>query len=223
MIFDRTGIIYSSLMGANVTESIPRFQAVQNELSKHVLPPIPFLPAQSKTTIAKSSSNINAELWKADAPTAKADQFFPFSFVGADGVEYLLPYEPIINISGKNNIIKRNVAKAKTKGGEIIGGSIKERWTQNDYEISITGVLIGSIMTGNHEACYPRADFIKLRDFMIAPKSLRVYCEPLQLLGIHYIVIEDFTFPFTKGENVQAYTIKAYSDFEYKLLIGLND
>ena len=29
--------------------------------------------------------------------------------------------------------------------------------------------------------------------------------------------------PFTKGENVQAYEIKAYSDFAYNLLLDIND
>ena len=129
----------------------------------------------------------------------------------------------MINISGKNTIVRRNVAKAKTKGGLELGGSIKERWNQGDYDITITGVLIGSLLTGNVEDCFPREDFEKLRDFMTAPKSLKVYCEPLQLLGINQIVIEDFSFPFTKGENVQAYEIKCYSDFDYKLLLDIED
>ena len=223
MKFDKTGIIFSSLVGAGVTSAIPRLTSVQNELMKHVLPPIPFLPFRNTIEIEESDSTIDAELWKADPKLNASDQFFPFSFVGDDGQAYLLPYEPMININGKNSIVRRKVAKAKTSDGLALGGTIKERWTQDDYEITITGVLIGSIITGSVEDCFPREDFEKLRDFMTAPKSLQVYCEPLQLLGINEIVIEDFSFPFTKGENVQAYTIKAYSDFDYKLLLELDD
>lgn len=220
MIADKTGIIFSSLVGIAKTN---RLQVVQNELSKHVLPPIPFLGYKRDTGVEEKTLDIKADLWKADAPLSANDQFFPFYFVGEDGVKYLLPYEPMINISGKNTIVRRNVAKAKTKGGRELNGSIKERWNQGDYDITITGVLIGSLLTGNVEDCFPREDFETLRDFMTAPKSLKVFCEPLQLLGINQIVIEDFSFPFTKGENVQAYEIKAYSDFDYKLLLDIED
>lgn len=225
MITDRTGIIFSSLIGSAAAGSLPRFAAVQNELMKHVLPPIPFLGQIGSTGIAQVNNNVTADLWSADQPLNAADQFFPFSFKGDDGVNYLLPYEPMISINGKNSIIRRKVAKAKSTqtGGISLGGTIKERWTQDDYEITITGVLIGSILTGNVSECYPIADFEKLRDYMTAPKSLKVLCEPLQLLGINQIVIEEFSFPFTKGENVQAYEIKAYSDFDYKLLLKLDD
>lgn len=225
MITDKAGIIFSAIMGSKVTDSIPRFTAVQNELMKHVLPPIPFLGFRDKQGIHKIDADFNAELWTADKSLNTADQFFPFSFKGDDGVNYLLPYEPMISINGKNSIVRRKVAKAKSIGtdGKTIGGTIKERWTQDDYEITITGVLIGSILTGNSEQCFPRADFARLVEYMTTPKSLKVFCEPLQLLGINQIVIEEFSFPFTKGENVQAYEIKAYSDFDYKLLLKLDD
>lgn len=218
MVSNKTGIIFSSLVGSVTTESLPRFEAVQDELIKHVLPTIPFLPLKKSKPISQKKKDFTAELWKADKPIAEDRQFFPFSFVGEDGERYLLPYEPMISISGKNTIVRRNVAKAN---GLI--GSIKERWNQADYEITITGVLIGSVLTGNVEECYPRQDFERLRDYMTTPKSLTVYCEPLQLLGINQIVIEDFNFPFTKGENVQAYDIRAYSDFAYNLLLDIND
>lgn len=52
--------------------------------------------------------------------------------------DWLLPYEPMIRTTGKNIITTRHVAKGR------IRGSIKERWTQDDYQIHIEGVLIGS-------------------------------------------------------------------------------
>ena len=211
-------LLYLSLLGSKVAEKIPRFTAVQNELMKRVLPAIPFLPFKNQEGIRRVEGNLNADVSRADVPKGKDQQFFPFTFVGSDGQPYLLPYEPIVNISGKNTIIRRNVAKA-----DGLTGTIKERWNQDDYEITITGVLVGSIETGSVEECYPREDFERLRDFMTAPRDLQVFCEPLQLLGITNIVIEEFTFPFTKGENVQAYEIKAYSDFAYNLLLDIDD
>jgi len=218
MEFNNTDILFSSLMGSKVVESIPRFKAVQNELMKRVVLPIPFLPLKTDVQVKDTTMGSQSNIWQADAPTPEGDQFFPFSFVGDDGQQYLLPYEPMISINGKNILIRRNVAKAK---GLI--GSIKERWSQGDYEITITGALVGSIITGSVDECYPRQDFERLRDYMTAPKALKVFCEPLQLLGINNIAIEDFSFPFTKGENVQAYEIKAYSDFAYNLLLDIND
>lgn len=219
MKLNQQDILYASLLGSQVTKSLSRFTAVQNELMKHVLPPINFLPLMNREIgLSDGPLIITDDLWKADGPTAEDRQFFPFSFAGDDGVKYLLPYEPLVSISGKNILVRRNVAKAS---GVI--GSVKERWNQADYEITITGVLMGSIITGNVDDCYPREDFERLRDYMTKAKALTVYCEPLQLLGINKIAIEDFSFPFTKGENVQAYEIKAYSDFSYGLLLDIND
>jgi hypothetical protein len=123
----------------------------------------------------------------------------------------------MLSISSKNNIVRRNVAKATHEG------TVKERWSRDDYSITITGVLIGSLLTGSVEDCYPIFDFMELKKIMTIDTVVQVQCEPLQLLGINQIVIEDFSFPFTKGENVQAYEIKAYSDFQHQLLIELAD
>lgn len=201
---DRQDILFSSLLGGSKNaKMIQRFNAVQNELIKHVLPPIPFLPPKE-------------DLWKADKPTQ--NQFFPLSISDKEnGVYYLLPYEPMITISGSNKIIKRSVAKQNN-----LIGSIKERWTQEDYQIIISGALVGSLLTGDLSQCFPISDFERLRDFVTASQALFVRCEPLQLLGINRIVVENFSYPFTKGESVQAYEIKAVSDFSYNLLIEMN-
>jgi len=213
MIAD-TDILYASLLGSDIIKKLPRLASVQNQLAKQVLPPIKFLPFQNTEIVKEVTGSVSDEINRADLPLSSAQQFFPFWFTGEDGSRFLLPYEPIININGKNTIIRRNVAKA-----DGLIGSIKERWNQADYEITITGVLVGSILSGSAKDCFPRADFSKLQQYLTSKKQLEVYCEPLQLLGINHIVIEDFSFPFTKGENVQAYEIKAYSDSTYNLLI----
>jgi hypothetical protein len=217
---DEKQIFFASLVGSKVAESIPRFSVLQNELAKHVLPPIPFLPLQNKDKIKKKSAvGIEPLWWLNDSAPKKDQQFFPLSFsLTENGQKYLLPYETMISINGKNQVIKRSVSK-----GKKLPGKIKEWWAQDDYDITITGVLIGEYGNGPVDNCYPISDFRKLKEFLTIGQDIFVICEPLQLLGINKIVIEDFSFPFTKGESVQAYEIKAVSDFDYLLVLKLND
>lgn len=224
---DNNDILFASLVGTKIIEMVPRLTSVQNELMKHVLPPLPFLPFQNKDTISKVTynnleyMNLDGELsWKADVAMSEEQQFFPLS-MSIDGGEtyFRLPYEPLISITGKNIIAKRRVAKWYTDSSKKLTGTIKERWSQDDYEITITGVLMGSLLRGNVEDCYPITDFSKLKNVLTHAKQIKILCAPLELLGINDIVIDDFSFPFTKGENVQAYEIKACSDYSYNLLM----
>lgn len=212
-------ILFASLVGSKTVKSLPRFNAVQNELSKHVLPPIPFLPFQNEIGVNTGSVISSGSLWESDKVNADS-QFFPLSFRKRIPGEkwFTFPFEPMITISGKNNIVKRSVAKAP----KLIG-TIKERWSQDDYKITITGALIGLNERGAPEDTFPRKDFELLKDYCTAPEGLEVRCEPLQLLGINYLVIEDFNFPFTKGENVQAYELNALSDFSFDFLLEIED
>lgn len=219
-------ILFASLVGSKTASSIPRFQLVQNELRKHVLSDDVRVLPETKPVKIKKPDQVEAyeNNWTTESSTPKEKQFFPLSFsLTENGEQFTLPYEPMINISGSNTIVKRRVAKFNPNGNNDFIGDVHERWSQNDYEISITGVLMGSIMTGDVSDCYPISDFNNLVAVLTQPRAIYVYCEPLQLLGISKIVIDSFSFPFTKGENVQAYEIRGYSDNEPQLLIQLND
>ncbi|NRR90639.1 hypothetical protein HSX10_03575 [Winogradskyella undariae] len=202
-----------------------------NAILKLLLNAKPFL--SNDVTIAKSEGEYSdPEIWKADEPLHKNNQYFPLAFKSkADTQAYYLPYEPILDITGRNQIIRRYPVKypkdlqtkASAKKTNAMIGSIKEHWNSDDYEITIRGVLIGSIISGNVEQCYPREDFERLKDYVTKAEALDVFSEPLQLLGINQVVVESFTFPFTKGENVQAYEIKAYSSQDPQVLIQLDD
>lgn len=112
---------------------------------------------------------------------------------------------------GENIIVKRQVSKGK------IRGSIKERWTQDDYQIKIEGALIN--LTQND---YPRKDVQKLKSICESAK-LKVRCPLFELYSINQIVVESYEFPFTAGVQNQAYSISAYSDDTYKLLLKRSD
>lgn len=223
MALTNRDILFASLVGSKLVKLVPRFSALENELGKRVLPTIPFLPIRNEVGIETKSFDAFDNLWQADKPTPEAEQFFPLKLSIDDGnTWFMLPYEPMINISGGNEIIKRNVAKWHPDYSKDFFGTIKERWAQSDYDIQITGFLMGAILKGNVEDCFPKNDFIKLKELLTNAK-VKVQCEPLQLLGINYLAIEDFSFPFTKGENVQAYDIKCSSDTSYYLLIEEQD
>jgi hypothetical protein len=123
-----------------------------------------------------------------------------------------LPCDPIISLSGKNIIIRRYVSKSKK------AGSIKERWSQDDWEINIQGILSGDDAESTGELCR------QLRELCENGKNgLAITCDFLNnYMGIWRIAVESFEFPFTKGLVDQNFSIKAYSDDVYDLLIEQN-
>nr|DAR87522.1 MAG TPA: hypothetical protein [Caudoviricetes sp.] len=124
--------------------------------------------------------------------------------------EWLLPLEPMISITGKHIIKRRQVNKG------LVRGSIKERWAQDDYEVTIEGVLIGT------DGQYPEADVARLKNFCEAA-AVNALSPLLEIFGISRLVIESWEMPFTAGQANQNYTIKAYSDDVYKLLLGSSE
>lgn len=238
MNFSDKDILLASLLGSKIVETVPRLSLVEKELSKRVGIPIPFLPFKNdinieqpnsdkdfnnnEIDIAKSNAYSEADAWQNwEADIQKPNQqFFPL-YVKRAGTQdpfFKLPYEPLISISGKNNIAKRSIAKAP----KFIG-TIKEHWSQDDYQITITGALFGENEQGNYQEAYPKADFEKLKSYCISPTGLQVECDFFQQFGINFIVVEEFNFPFSKGENVQGYDIKALSDFATEFLLEIKD
>lgn len=219
MALDNQDLLFAGLMGSRAVDLIQNANILNNELANRVLPVIPFLPLKNENNVSiKPGQAINLEdNWTTRDSVEAQKQFFPlsFSFTGSPKTVWLFPYEPMINISSGNNIVKRNVAKQ----GDKLTGTIKERWNRKDFDITVTGVLIGSIMQGKPEDCFPKDHFTQLFEFLKYSKELFIHCHPLELLGINKVVVEDYSFPFTKGENVQAYELKLTSDYSYNLLV----
>lgn len=135
---------------------------------------------------------------------------FPLSFAVEGGPWWLLPYEPQVTIQGTNVLVKKQVSKG------IVRGTIKERWSQGDYRISISGILMGD------HGRYPSEDVKTLRSYCEAGKVL-VKSPQMELFSITQMVVEDWSIPFTSGQANQAYTINAVSDDIYKLLLRRED
>lgn len=124
--------------------------------------------------------------------------------------EWLFPLEPMISLNGQNILIRRHVSKGTIKG------SIKERWTQDDYTVRIEGILM------SREGKYPEEDVTMLKNFCEAG-HVKALCPLLEIFGISQLAIESWDIPFTTGVTNQNYTITAYSDDIYKLLLSRDD
>ena len=135
---------------------------------------------------------------------------FPLYFALEGEPWWLLPYEPQVTIQGSNVLVKKQVQKGAVRG------TIKERWAQGDFSLTISGILMGE--GGN----YPSEDVKKLRSYCEAGKVL-VKSPQMELFSINQIVVEDWNIPFTAGQANQAYTINAVSDDIYKLLLRRED
>jgi len=126
--------------------------------------------------------------------------------------EWMFPIEPLITVSGKNVIVKRNVSKSTLRG------TIKERWAQDDFTIHIEGSFVHPDAN-----TYPSDDVQRLKSYISEKRALYVKNELLAMLDIGQIVIENYSFPFTNGENIQNYIIDALSDDSYELFIEVKD
>ena len=124
--------------------------------------------------------------------------------------EWLFPIEPMISLNGQNILVRRHVSKGTIKG------SIKERWTQDDYTVRIEGILM------SRDGKYPDEDVATLKNFCEAG-HVKALCPLLEIFGISQLAIESWDIPFTSGIANQNYTITAYSDDIYKLLLSRDD
>lgn len=133
-----------------------------------------------------------------------------FQLEEAGAEDWLFPVEPMVSVNGQNILVRRHVSKGSVKG------SIKERWTQDDYTVRIEGVLM------SEDGKYPSADVTRLKNFCEAG-HVKVLCPLLEIFGISQLAIENWDIPFTSGATNQNYSITAYSDDIYKLLLSRDD
>lgn len=119
---------------------------------------------------------------------------------------WTFPIDPVITISGSNNIVKRSVLK--TNNGTITRGTIKELWSQNDYDITISGLFINSA----YDNKIPTDNLLKLRSYCEGRQTVLVMSDLFTVFNIKRIAIESFELPFTAGKANQQFTIKAVSD-----------
>lgn len=133
-----------------------------------------------------------------------------FRLEEAGAEEWLFPLEPMISLTGQHVLVRRHVSKGTVRG------SIKEHWTQDDYTVHIEGILMGE------DGSYPKDQVERLRGFCEAG-HVKALCPLLEIFGIGSLAIESWEMPFTSGTANQNYSIQAYSDDMYKLLLSRDD
>lgn len=128
----------------------------------------------------------------------------------SEGEWWQLPLDPVVAVRGQNTIVKRSVLKVRT-GDKERRGTVKELWSQGDYEVSIAGLL----QSGNRGEL-PEEAIRKLRNYCEGRESVEVSSPLLTLFGIRRMAIEQFEFPHTAGLECQQYTLTCSSDDFYK-------
>ena len=125
-----------------------------------------------------------------------------------DAGDWTLPLEPIINIRGGQRVIRRYPSRSTHSG------SVKERWSSDDYTIAIKGILLNF---SGHD--YPEDQVATLRELLEATQL--AVSSPLLtgVFGIQRIVIKDFDLAYETGENFQAFRINAWSDQLFDALV----
>jgi hypothetical protein len=165
-----------------------------------------------------TKANYNIEINNIENKNAKyatneylgAAQMFPVTIKKNANEIYVFKVEPIVSFSGKNIISKRTVAKSKGKG------SIKERWAVDDWQIELTGYLVG-------DNDYPDSEVTRLISFLQAPQALEIECRPLKNIGVNSVVVEDYDFPFDPVSQRQKFEIKLVSDNDLPLFIEVKN
>ena len=127
---------------------------------------------------------------------------------------FSLPLDPVVVVKGSNSIVRREIAKAVVEGDEI-RGTVKELWTQDDWSISVSGILMTTGDADDESVSYYHDRLLRL---LTAKESLVIECDVLNnIYNVTRVVVESFDFPFTKGIENQSFTISMLSDDSYDL------
>ena len=123
-----------------------------------------------------------------------------------------LPFDPVISVSGGNQIVRTDVLRQDNSRTER-RGTVKEVWSQQDYQVQIAGMFIGK------DGYFPLEDIHRLREYCERREVVLCCNDLLEAFGINRLAIESFDFAHTPGYENQQFAIKAYSDEDFSLLI----
>lgn len=123
-----------------------------------------------------------------------------------------LPLDPVISVSGGNQIVRTDVLRQDNSRTER-RGTVKEVWSQQDYQVQIAGMFIGK------DGYFPLEDIHRLREYCEGREVVLCCNDLLEAFGINRLAIESFDFAHTPGYENQQFAIKAYSDEDFSLLI----
>ena len=131
----------------------------------------------------------------------------PVTLRREDGTAYAFALDPVLSVNGKNVIVRRYVAKGS------VTGSGKESWSQDDWEVTIVGVLMGETAEELNEMVRALSEVLESGEVLGVENAWLN-----NGYGITQVVVESWQMPHTKGLTAQAYTIRCYSDSSINIL-----
>lgn len=137
-----------------------------------------------------------------------SEEYMPLTFSSDTEEPFRFALEPKVSVGGKNKIIRRYPSRNNK------GGSIKERWIQDDFTIKIEGFLINLF-----EREYPHDQVEALTNYCHQIVNVGVAHPKLKTRQITRLSIESLEMPYTRGVHAQKYSIVAYSDFLFNSLL----
>ncbi len=175
----------------------------------YVAPPFPALgDLKSQLLPSNPLGTINALVEQYKKTTIGTEMLMPLQLGIPQQEPWEVPTKPIVSIKGGNRIVRRYPNRSKK------GGSVKERWSSDDYTITIKGALINF-----KEDSYPESQVKRLREVCEYKGDIKVENTLFRIFGIERIAINSFDIPFTQGLPVQSYTINAHSDQLFDALL----
>lgn len=136
------------------------------------------------------------------------DMIMPLDMGINENEMWSLPLEPMVSITGGNRIIRRYPNRSTT------GGSYKERWSSDDFSISIKGAFVD--FQGQQ---YPEEEVQQLKEICTHKGNILLQNTLFRILGIERMVIQKFDIPFTPGIAAQGFSISGYSDELFDALL----
>lgn len=132
----------------------------------------------------------------------------PLALTLPDGTErFAFPADPQVAVNGRNTLALRHVAKSQARG------TVKELWSQDDWQVTIDAVLLAD----DPDSLYNLMS--ALRTLLDADQPLAVESDHLQrAFAIDRIVVQTYQFAHTKNPSCQRVSITALSDDSHELL-----
>jgi hypothetical protein len=183
-------------------------EAIYKDLHGYVSPPFPAfgnLNKQLSPTNPLGTVSAFAEEFKSNV--LGIEMILPLT-LSIPNLEWKLEVEPIISIRGSNKIVRRYPNRSEGRG------SIKEKWSSDDYQVNIKGFCLEPI-----ESIYPESQVKKLRQILEYKGNVQVENPLLRIFGIQNISINTFDIPHTPGLTIQQFTINAFSDLLFNSLL----
>ena len=119
---------------------------------------------------------------------------------------FTLPTDPRISVSGTNSVVMREIANGN------IRGTVKELWQNDDWNVTISGILMTDEMGTCDEYLQRLAELCNAKECLIVKNQ-----QLNDAFGITRLAIRAMKFNETNGQDNQLFVIEAVSDDSYRL------